>query len=138
MHACLQTDEGLLAINMMNLVVKILMQDMTTLEMVMVVVGGLVIMAGMEEELTGVVVTTMCVLKMKNLLTLIMKRGLIIMKIPLQMVGYLGGAEIIVDVLVMKIESIIVVVIIGMTQTVLLCQVEYPKIYWKRRCRCIS
>ena len=113
MNACLQTDKGLLAINMMNLVVKILMQDMTASEMVVVVVGGLVIMAGMEEELTGVVVTT-CVLKMKNLLTLIMKRGLIIMKIPLQMVGYLGGAEIIVDVLVMKIESIIVVVIIGM------------------------
>jgi hypothetical protein len=30
---------GLLGINMMNLVVKILMQDMTVLEMVVVVVG---------------------------------------------------------------------------------------------------
>jgi hypothetical protein len=29
MHACLQMDEGLLAINMMNLVVKTLMRDMT-------------------------------------------------------------------------------------------------------------
>jgi hypothetical protein len=63
MNACLQMDEGLLAINMMNLVVKILMQDMafvTVSEMVMVVEGGLVIVAKMEDELTGVVVTTVC------------------------------------------------------------------------------
>ena len=84
MNACLQMDEGLLAINMMNLVVKILMQDMTASEMVVVVVGGLVIMAGMEDELTGVVMTTVCVLMMKNLMILITKRDLTIMKIPLQ------------------------------------------------------
>jgi hypothetical protein len=63
MNACLQMDEGLLAITMMNLVVKILMQDMafvTVSEMVMVVEGGLVIVAKMEDELTGVVVTTVC------------------------------------------------------------------------------
>ena len=91
------------------------MQDMTVSEMVVVVVGGLVIMAGMEDELTVMVVTTVCILKMKNFLILIMKRGLMIMKIPLQMVGCLGGAEIIAGMLVMKIGSIIVVVIIGMT-----------------------
>jgi len=114
MHACLQTDEGLLGINMMNLVVKILMRDMTVLEMVVVMVGGLVIMARMEDELIVMVVTTVWILKMKNFLILIMKRGLMIMKIPLQMVSYLGSAEIIAGVLVIKIGSIIVVVIIGM------------------------
>jgi len=36
---------GLLGINLMNLVRKILMEDMTVLEMVVVVAGGLVIMA---------------------------------------------------------------------------------------------
>jgi len=82
MHACLRTDEGLLGINMMNLVVKILMRDMTVLEMVVVMVGGLVIMARMEDELMGVVVTTMCILTMKNLMIVIMKRDLMIMKIP--------------------------------------------------------
>ena len=63
MNVCLQMDEGLLAINTMNLVVKILMQEMafvTVSEMVMVVEGGLVIVARMEDELTGVVVTTVC------------------------------------------------------------------------------
>ena len=63
MNACLQMDKGLLAINMMNLVEKFLMQDMafvTVLEMVRVVEGRLVIKAGMEDELTGVVVTTVC------------------------------------------------------------------------------
>jgi hypothetical protein len=74
-------DEELHAINMMNLVVKIIMRDMTILEMVVVVVGGLVIVAGMEDELMGMVVTAMCVL-MKNLMILIMKRDLMIMKIP--------------------------------------------------------
>jgi hypothetical protein len=113
-------DEGLLANNMMNLVVKILMQDMTISEMVMVVVGGLVIVAEMEDGLTGMVVTTMCVLKMKNPMTLIMKRDLVIMKIPLQMIGRLGGAEIITSVLIMKIGSIIMVIIIGMIWTTLL------------------
>ena len=87
MHACLETDEGLLGINMMNLVEKILMRDMTISEMVMVVVDGLDIMVGMEDELTGMVVTTVCVLKMKDLMTLIMKRDLMILKIPLQMMG---------------------------------------------------
>ena len=90
MNACLQMDEGLLAINMMNLVEKFLMQDMafvTVLEMVRVVEGRLVIKAGMEDELTGMVVTTVCVLKMKDLMTLIMKRDLMILKIPLQMMG---------------------------------------------------
>ena len=120
MNACLQMDKGLLAINMMNLVVKILMQDMTASEMVVVVVGGLVIMAGMEEELTGVVVTTMCILKMKNPMTLIMRRDLVIMRIPLQMMGCLVGAKIVASVLIMKIGSIIVVIIIGMIRTALL------------------
>jgi len=66
------------------------MQDMafvTVLEMVRVVEGRLVIKAGMEDELTGMVVTTVCVLKMKDLMTLIMKRDLMILKIPLQMMG---------------------------------------------------
>jgi hypothetical protein len=123
MNAYLQMDEGLLSINMRNLVVKILMRDMTFMTvsvMDVVVEGGLVIMAGMMDELMGVVMTTVCVLKMKNLMTLIMKRGLMIMKILLQMVGCLIGVEIIAGVLIMKIGSIIVVVIIGMTRTVLL------------------
>jgi hypothetical protein len=88
--------------------------------MVVVVLGGLVIMAGMEDELTSMVVTTVCILKMKNLMTLIINRDLIIMRIPLQMMGCLSGAEIVAGVLIMKIGSIIVVVIIGMTQTTLL------------------
>ena len=90
MNACLQMDEGLLAINMMNLVEKFLMQDMafvTVSEMVRVVEGRLIIKAGMEDELTGMVMTTVCVLKMKDLMTLIMKRDLMILKIPLQMMG---------------------------------------------------
>ena len=37
----------------------------------MVVVGWLVIMAEMEDELTGMVVTTVCILKMQNWMTLI-------------------------------------------------------------------
>ena len=37
----------------------------------MVVVGWLVIMAEMEDELTGMVVTTVCILKMNNWMTLI-------------------------------------------------------------------
>ena len=120
MHACLQTDEGLLSLNMMNLVVKTLMQDMTILEIVMVVVGGLVIVAEMEDELMDVVVTTMCILKMKNPMTLIMRRDLVIMRIPLQMMGCLVGAKIVASVLIMKIGSIIVVIIIGMIRTALL------------------
>jgi hypothetical protein len=100
-----------------------LMRDMTFMtvsKMDVVVEGGLVIMAGMEDELMGMVVTTVCVLKMKNLMTLIMKRGLMIMKILLQMVGCLIGVEIIAGMLIMKIGSIIMVVIIGMTRTILL------------------
>jgi hypothetical protein len=88
--------------------------------MVMVVASGLVIMAGMEDELTGVVMTIVCVLKMKNLVALIMKRDLMIMRIPLQMMGCLGGAEIVPGMLIMKIGSIIMVVVIGMTRTTLL------------------
>ena len=103
MHACLQTDEGLLAINMMNLVVKILMRDITASKMLLVVVGKLVIKD--EMEITGVVMTTICVLKMKNLMTLIMKRDLMIMRIPLQMMGYLSGAKNIAGVLIMKIGA---------------------------------
>jgi hypothetical protein len=113
-------DEGLLASNMMNLVVKILMRDMTISEMVVVVVGGLVIMAEREDGLMGVVVTTMCVLKMKKPMTLIIKRDLVIMRISLQMMGHLGDAEIVASVLIMKIGSIIVVIIIGMIRTTLL------------------
>jgi hypothetical protein len=108
---------------MKNLVVKILMRDMafmTISDMVLVVVGGLVIMAEMEDELTGMVMTAVCVLKMKNLMTLIMKRDLMIMKIPLQMMGHLSGTENITGTLIMKVGSIIVVIIIGMTQIALL------------------
>ena len=93
---------------------------MTISEIVMVVVGGLVIVAEMEDELMDVVVTTMCILKMKNPMTLIMRRDLVIMRIPLQMMGCLGSAEIVGGVLIMKIGSIIMVVIIGMTRTALL------------------
>ena len=93
---------------------------MTISEIVMVVVGGLVIMAEMEDELMDVVVTTMCILKMKNPMTLIMRRDLVIMRIPLQMMGCLVGAKIIAGVLIMKIGSIIVVIIIGMIRTTLL------------------
>ena len=67
---------------MMILVVKILMRDVIISEMVVKVVGGLVIMARMEDELMGVVVTTVCILTMKNLMIVIMKRDLMIMKIP--------------------------------------------------------
>jgi hypothetical protein len=88
--------------------------------MVLVVVGGRVIMAEMEDELTGMVMTDVCVLKMKNLMTLIMKRDLMIMKIPLQMMGHLSGIENITGTLIMKVGSIIVVIIIGMTQIALL------------------
>jgi hypothetical protein len=96
------------------------MRDMTVSEMVMVVVGGLVIVAAMEDKLMSMVVTTVCILKMKNLMILIMKRDLMTMKIPLQMMGCLGGTEIVAGVLIMKIGSIIMVVIIGMTRTALL------------------
>jgi len=109
---------GLLGINMMNLVLKILMEDMTVLEMVMVVAGGLVIMAKMEDALMDVVVAIVFILMMKNLITLITKRGL--MRIPLQMMGCIGGAMIIGDMLIMEIESIIMVVIIGKIRTALL------------------
>jgi len=111
MPACLQIVRGLLDINMMNLVVKILMQDMTILEMVVVVVGRLVNMAKMDDELMGVVVTIMCVLMMKSLMTMLKKRGLL--RIPLQMMGCMGSTMIIGGVLIM--ESIIVVVVIGKT-----------------------
>jgi len=46
MHAYLQMGGGLLSVNMVNLVLKILMHDMTISEMVMVVVGKLVISGG--------------------------------------------------------------------------------------------
>ena len=65
---------GLLGINLMNLVLKILMEDMTVLEMVVVVAGGLVIMANMEDELMGMVVAIVFILMMKNLKNLITKR----------------------------------------------------------------
>ena len=81
MHAYLQMGGGLLGINLMNLVLKILMEDMTVSEMVVVVAGGLVIMAKMEDELMDVVVAIEFILMMKNLITLITKRGL--MRIPL-------------------------------------------------------
>jgi hypothetical protein len=113
MHAYLQMGGGLPSINMMNLVLKILMQNMTVSEMVVVVVVELVIMANIEDELMGVVMAIVCVLMMKNLMTLIKKRGLI--RIPLQMMGCIGGAIIIGSVLVMEIGSIIVVIIIWMT-----------------------
>jgi hypothetical protein len=84
---------------------------MTILEMVVVVVGRLVIMAKMDDELMGVVVTIMCVLMMKSLMTMLKKRSLL--RIPLQMMGCMGGTMIIGVVLIM--ESIIVVVVIGKT-----------------------
>jgi len=68
-------------LNLMNLVLKILMEDMTVSEMVVVVAGWLVIMAKMEDELMDVVVAIEFILMMKNLITLITKRGL--MRIPL-------------------------------------------------------
>jgi len=109
---------GLLDINLMNLVLKILMEDVTVLEMVMVVAGGLVIMAKMEDELMDVVVDIVFILMMKNLISLIMKRGL--MRIPLQMMGCIGGAMITGGMLIMEIESIIMVVVIGKIRTALL------------------
>jgi hypothetical protein len=109
---------GLLGINLMNLVLKILMEDMTVSEMVVVVVGGLVIMAKMEDELMDVVVAIEFILMMKNLITLVTKRGL--MRIPLQMMGCIGGAIIIGGMLIMEIESIIMVVVIGKIRTALL------------------
>ena len=111
MHAYLQMGRGLLGINLMNLVLKILMEDMTVLEMVVVVVGGLVIMAKMEDELMGVVVAIEFILMMRNLITLVTKRAL--MRIPLQMMGCIGGAIIIAGMLIMEIESIIMDVVIG-------------------------
>jgi len=103
---------------MMNLVLKFLMQDMTVSEMVVVVVGGLVIMANMEDELMGMVVAIVFILMMKNLITFIKKRGL--MRIPLHMVGCTGGVMIIDDVLIIEIGSIIMVIVIGKIQTTLL------------------
>jgi hypothetical protein len=91
----------------MNLVVKILMWAMTISEMVVEVVGGLVIIARMGDDLMGMVVTTVCILTMKNLMILIMKRNLMIIKIPLQMMGCLSNAEIVTGVLIMKIGSVI-------------------------------
>jgi len=88
MHAYLRMGGGLLGINLM---LKILMEDMTVSEMVVVVVGGLVIMAQMEDELMDVVVAIEFILMMKNLITLVTKRGL--MRIPLQMMGCIGGAQ---------------------------------------------
>jgi len=109
---------GLLDINMMNLVLKILMRDMTVSEMVVVVAGGLVIMARMEDELMGMVVAIVFILMMKNMITLIKKRGL--MRNPLHMMGCTGGAMIIGGVLIMEIGSIIIVVVIGKIRTALL------------------
>jgi len=111
MHAYLQMGGGLLSINMMNLV----MQDMTVSEMVVLIVGGLVIMAKMEDELMDVVVAIVFILMMKNLITLITKRGLV--RILLQMMGCVGGAMIIGGMLIMEIESIIIVVVIGKIRT---------------------
>ena len=112
MHAYLQMGGGLLGINMMNLVLKILIQDMTVSEMVVLVAGGLVIMAKMEDKLMGVVVAIVFILMMKNL------SGL--MRIPLQMMGCTTGVVIIGGVVIMEIGSIIMVVIIGKTETTLL------------------
>jgi len=100
MHAYLQMGGGFLDINLMNLVLKILMQDMTVSEMVMTVAGGLVIMAKMEDELMDMVVAIEFILMMKNLITLITKRDL--MRIPLQMMGCIGGAMIIDGMLIMR------------------------------------
>jgi len=114
MHAYLQMGGGLLGINLMNLVLKILVQDMTISEMVVLVAGGLVIMAKMENEFMDMVVAIVFILMMKNLITLITKRGL--MRIPLQMMGCIGGTMIIGGMLIMEIESIIMVVIIWKIQ----------------------
>jgi hypothetical protein len=62
-----------------------------------------------------VLMAAVCILKMKNLMTLVVMWDLMIMRIPLQMMDYLVGVENIVDMLIMKIESIIVVVVIEMT-----------------------
>jgi len=66
MHAYLQMGGGLLGINLMNLVLKILMEDMTVSEMVVAVAGGLVIMAKMVDELMDVVIAIEFILMMKN------------------------------------------------------------------------
>ena len=118
MHAYLWMGGGLLGINLMNLVLKILMQDMTVSEMVVVVAGRLVVMAKMEDELMGMVMAIVFILMMKNLINFIKKRGL--MRIPLHMMDCTGGAIIISSVLIMEIGSIIMVVIIGKTGTALL------------------
>ena len=76
-------------------------------------------MAKMEDELMGVVVAIVSVLMMKNLMTLIKKRGL--MRIPLQIKGCMGGSMIIGNMLIMEIGlSIIMVAVIGKTRTTLL------------------
>jgi len=102
----------------MNLVLKILMQNMTVSEMDVVVAGGLVIMTKKEDELMGVVVAIMFILMMKNLITFIKNMGL--MRISLHMMGCMGGAMIIDGVLIMEIASIIMVIVIGKTWTTLL------------------
>jgi len=56
-------------------------------------------MAKTEDELMGMVVAIVFILMMKNLITLIKKRGL--MRIPLQMMGCTGGAMIIGGALIM-------------------------------------
>jgi len=89
-------------------------EDTTVLGMVVVVVGGQVIMAKMEDELMGVVMAIVCILTMKNFMTIIKTRSL--MRIPLQIMGCMGSAMIIGGVLIMEIWSIIVVVVIGKTQ----------------------
>jgi len=118
MHAYLQMGGGLLDINLINLLLKILKQDMTVSQMIVVVAGGLVIMAKMEDEVMGVVVAIVFILMMKDLITLIKKRCL--MRVPLHMRGCMGGAMINCDVLIIEIGSIIMVVVVGKTRTALL------------------
>jgi len=82
------------------------------------VAGRLVIMAKMEDELMGVVVAIVFISMMKNLITLIKKRGL--KRIPLHMMGCIDGTMIIGGVLIMETGSIIMVVVIVKIRTALL------------------
>jgi hypothetical protein len=109
-------------ITVKNLVMKILvlgMVSMTVSEMVVevvVVVGMLIMMISVEEDMDRVVV---CTLMMKRKFIMIRMKDLMIMKTLLLATGGLDSAKIAVEVLVMM-EDSIVVVTIGMIRTALL------------------
>jgi hypothetical protein len=98
--------------------VKIQALVMDLIASVMVVVDVVLIL--IISMVAVVLMAVVYALKMKNFMTLIMMKDLMIMKILLEMMGCMGGVVIGDDVLIMKIESIIVVVVIEMTWTTLL------------------